>query len=133
MKITAQQIADVLEGVVEGNPSVEVWTLSKIEEAKEGSISFLSNEKYTPYIYTTEASIVIVNASFVPDKKLNTTLIKVQDAYGAFSKILEFYAQSKRTELIGIDEKTSIDESAILGENVYVGAFSTIGKNVKIG
>ncbi len=133
MKYTVQQIADVLEGEVAGNPTVEVWTLSKIEEGQEGSISFLSNEKYTPHIYTTRASAVIVNATFVPDKEIKTTLIKVKDAYGAFSKLLQFYSQSRHTEKVGINERTSIDKSAKIGTGVYMGAFSVIGKNVTIG
>ncbi len=133
MKYTAQQIADVLGGEVVGNPAAEVWTLSKIEEGQEGSISFLSNEKYTPYVYTTEASVVIVNTTFVPDKEIKTTLIKVEDAYGAFSKLLQFYAQSRHMEKVGIDKQTSIDESAKIGTDVYVGAFSVIGANVTIG
>ncbi len=133
MKYTVQQIADVLEGVVEGNPTAEVWTLSKIEEGHEGSISFLSNEKYVPYIYSTQASAVIVNTSFAPDKEVKTTLIKVEDAYGAFSKLLQFYAQSKQTALVGVDKQTSIDESAKIGTDVYIGAFTSIGKNVTIG
>ncbi|MBS9766472.1 MAG: UDP-3-O-(3-hydroxymyristoyl)glucosamine N-acyltransferase [Flavobacteriaceae bacterium] len=133
MKYTVQQIADVLEGTVVGNATAEVWTLSKIEEGQEGSISFLSNEKYIPYVYETQASAVIVNASFVPDKEVQTTLIKVEDAYGAFSKLLQFYAQSKQMELVGIDKQTSIDESATIGTDVYIGAFTSVGKNVTIG
>ncbi len=133
MKYTVQQIADVLGGTIVGNTTAEIWTLSKIEEGQEGSISFLSNEKYIPYVYETKASAVIVNASFVPDKEVQTTLIKVEDAYGAFSKLLQFYAQSKHTQLVGIDKQTSIDESATIGTDVYIGAFTSIGKNVTIG
>ena len=91
MKFTAQQIAGILEGDVVGNPDVEVSKLSKIEEGFEGSLTFLANPKYKHYIYSTEASITIVNKTFVPENKIKTTLIKVDDAYLAFSKILEYY------------------------------------------
>lgn len=90
MKITAAQIAEVLEGVVEGDASVQVSTLSKIEEGKPGSISFLSNPKYNHYIYTTDASIVIVNNTFEAERPVKPTLIRVEDAYKAFSKIPDF-------------------------------------------
>ena len=90
MKFTAQQIADILEGDVVGNPEEEVSKLSKIEEGEKGSLTFLSNPKYNPYLYTTNASIAIVNKSFVPEKDVTTTLIKVDNAYKSFSKLLEF-------------------------------------------
>jgi len=93
MKFTAEQIAGILEGTVVGDPSTEVFKLSKIEEGSKGALSFLSNEKYTPYIYTTEASITIVNSDFKPEKPISTTLIKVEDAYEGFSKLLEYYNQ----------------------------------------
>src|SRR5690606_13220280 len=102
------------------------------EEGTEGSLTFLSNPKYTPYIYTTKASITIVNKSFVPDNVLNTTLIKVDDAYKSFSKLLEYYNQVKLNKT-GIDALTSVSQSAELGENIYLGAFTYIGDNVKIG
>ena len=93
MKFTAEQIAGILEGEVVGNPMAEVFRLSKIEEGTEGSLTFLSNPKYLNYIYSTKASVTIVNETFVPESPLTTTLIKVQDAYAAFSKLLEFYNQ----------------------------------------
>ena len=95
MKFTAHQIAEVLKGKIEGNQDVEVNTLSKIEEGKPGSLSFLANPKYTSHIYETKASIVIVNADFVPSKKIESTLIRVEDAYTAFSQLLEMYNQVK--------------------------------------
>jgi UDP-3-O-[3-hydroxymyristoyl] glucosamine N-acyltransferase len=137
MKFTANQIAEILEGEIEGNENAEVYKLSKIEEGENGSLTFLSNPKYTPYIYSTKASIAIVNKDFVPEKKIDTTLIKVEDAYKAFSKILEFYNQVKLTKS-GIETPSYISESATLGENIYLGAFTylsnhvTVGKNVKI-
>lgn len=132
MKFKVKQIAEILGGEVEGNPEAEVWTLSKIEEGKLGSVSFLSNEKYTPYIYTTQATVTIVSKDFVPEKEVSTTLIRVEDSYGAFSKLLEFYEQSKPTKS-GIEKNSAVSDTAILGENVYVGAFTCIGENVIVG
>ena len=132
MNFTAEQIAGILEGDIVGNPDVEVSKLSKIEEGTEGSLTFLSNPKYTPYIYSTKASITIVNKTFVPDNKISTTLIKVDDAYKSFSKLLEYYNQIKLNKL-GIEQPSYISESAVYGEQIYVGAFTYIGENVKIG
>lgn len=132
MKFTAQQIADILDGVIEGNPEAEVDKLSKIEEGKEGSLTFLSNPKYTSYIYDTEASICIVNKTFEKSQPLSTTLIKVEDSYEAFSKLLEVYNQIKLDKK-GIETPSSISESAKLGEEPYIGAFTYIGDNVIIG
>ena len=95
MKFTAQQIADILEGEVVGNPDEEVSKLSKIEEGEKGSLTFLSNPKYNPFLYTTNASITIVNKNFQPEKEIFTTLIKVENAYKSFSKLLEFYNEVK--------------------------------------
>ena len=132
MKFTAQQIADILEGEVVGNPNEEVSKLSKIEEGEEGSLTFLSNPKYNPFLYTTNASIAIVNNSFQLEKEISTTLIKVEDAYKAFSKILEFYNEVKNNKL-GREEPHFISDSAKIGEHEYLGAFSYIGENVVIG
>jgi UDP-3-O-[3-hydroxymyristoyl] glucosamine N-acyltransferase len=132
MKFTANQIAEILEGEIVGNENVVVFKLSKIEEGKEGSLTFLSNPKYKNFIYTTEASIVIVNKDFVAEKEIITTLIKVDDAYNAFSKLLEFYNQVKLNKK-GIEQPTVISETAVIGENLYLGSFSYIGNNVKIG
>jgi UDP-3-O-[3-hydroxymyristoyl] glucosamine N-acyltransferase len=132
VKFTAQQIAGILEGDVVGNPNEEVSKLSKIEEGFKGSLTFLSNPKYTPFIYSTKASITIVNKTFVPENDIETTMIKVEDAYLAFSKILEYYNSIKLTKL-GIEQPSFISESSSYGDNVYIGAFSYIGENVKIG
>jgi UDP-3-O-[3-hydroxymyristoyl] glucosamine N-acyltransferase len=132
MKFTAEQIAGILEGEVVGNPNAEVDTLSKIEEGKEGSLTFLSNPKYNNYIYTTEASITIVNKTFVPEVELKTTLIKVEDAYIAFSKLLEFYDQAKGNKS-GIEQPTVIAETVKYGANLYLGSFSYVGANVTLG
>lgn len=132
MKFTAEQIADILEGTVVGDPNIEVFKLSKIEEGTEGSLTFLSNPKYTPYIYKTEASITIVNADFKAEQALMTTLIKVEDAYEGFSKLLEYYNQIKLNKS-GIEQPCFISETTIVPENSYIGAFAYIGNNVDIG
>ena len=132
MKFTAAQIAGILEGEVEGNPEVEVSKLSKIEEGIPESLSFLSNPKYTQYIYTTKASAVIVDKNFKAENKINTTLIRVDDAYKSFSKLLEYYNQVKMNKT-GIEQPVFISESANYGENIYIGAFAYISDNVKIG
>jgi len=132
VKFTAQQIAGILEGEVVGNPETEVSKLSKIEEGVKGSLTFLANPKYTAYIYKTEASITIVNKTFKPDNELKTTLIKVDDAYRSFSKLLEYYNLVKLNKT-GIEKPSFISDSAKYGENIYIGAFSYLGENVVIG
>ncbi|MCL7754055.1 UDP-3-O-(3-hydroxymyristoyl)glucosamine N-acyltransferase [Polaribacter sp. Z022] len=132
MKFTAQQIADILEGDIVGNPNEEVSKLSKIEEGEKGSLTFLSNPKYNHYLYTTNSSVAIVNKTFIPEKEINTTLIKVENAYKSFSKLLEFYNEVKNNK-VGIEQPNFIAESSKKGTNIYVGAFSYIGENVVIG
>tara|TARA_R110002126_G_scaffold291189_5_gene450863 strand:+ start:9785 stop:10828 length:1044 start_codon:yes stop_codon:yes gene_type:complete len=132
MKFTAQQIADILEGRVVGNPNEEVSKLSKIEEGEKGSLTFLSNPKYNPYLYTTNASIAIVNESFELEKEITTTLIKVENAYKSFSKLLEFYNEVKNNK-IGREDPYFVASSSKIGVNEYLGAFSYIGENVVIG
>lgn len=132
MKFTAKQIAEILEGEIDGNENAEVFKLSKIEEGEKGSLTFLSNLKYTPFIYTTNASVVIVNKNFTPDKELKTVLIKVENAYNAFSKLLEFYDEIKLNK-IGIESPSFVSETAKIGKDIYLGAFSHLGNNVIIG
>ena len=132
MKFTAEQIADILEGDIVGNPQVEVSKLSKIEEGVEGALTFLANPKYTPYIYSTKATIAIVNRDFEPEQEISATLIKVDDAYKSFSKLLEYYNQVKNNK-VGIEQPSYASETATYGENVYLGAFSYLGENVKLG
>jgi len=132
MQFTAQQLALMLNGTVEGDPSVSVSQLAKIEEAKSGSLSFLANPKYEQYLYTTEASIVIVNNDQVLSEPVEATLIRVENAYGAISVLLEMYNTLKLNKT-GIEQPCFIHPSAQLGKNVYVGAFAYIGPNVKIG
>ena len=132
MIFTAQKIADILEGDVVGNPNEEVSTVSKIEEGKVGSLTFLSNPKYKSFLYTTEASVAIVNRDFVLEKEISTTLIKVDNAYKSFSKLLEFYNEVKNNKS-GREEPIFISSSATIGSNEYIGAFAYIGENVKVG
>jgi len=132
MKFTANQIAGILEGEVDGDGEIEVSTLSKIEEGKKGSLTFLANPKYTSYIYTTAASITIVNKNFTAESPVSTTLIRVEDAYKAFSKLLEYYNQVKMNKT-GIEQPVFISESAAYGAEIYIGAFSYLGENVSIG
>jgi len=133
MKFTAQQIADALAGTIDGNPNIEVNNLSKIEEGKPGTLSFLANPKYTSFIYDTLASIVIVNNDFKPDKPVTATLIRVGDAYSSFATLLEMYQQAKGGKRTGISDKASIAESATIGKGVYIGEFASIGENTVIG
>ena len=132
MKFTAAQIAGILEGEVVGNPNAEVYKLSKIEEGTEGSLTFLANPKYTNFIYSTQATIAIVNASFEPEQEITTTLIKVDDAYQSFSKLLEYYNQIKLMKS-GIEQPSVISEGVTYGTDLYLGSFCYVGKNVSIG
>jgi UDP-3-O-[3-hydroxymyristoyl] glucosamine N-acyltransferase len=132
MKFTAAQIAGILNGTVDGDENIAVSKLAKIEEGSKGSLTFLANPKYTHYIYSTQASITIVNNDFVASSDLSTTLIRVENAYKAFSQLLEYYNQVKMNKT-GIENPVFISESAKYGENLYLGAFSYIGENVKIG
>lgn len=133
MKFTAEQIAGILEGVVVGNPAVEVYKLSKIEEGTSGSLTFLANPKYANFIYSTEASITIVNNTFVPESEIKTTLIKVEDAYMSFTKLLQFYDQARKASKVGIEQPSVISANVTYGENLFLGSFSYIGANVTIG
>lgn len=132
MEFTASQIAGILEGEVVGNPEIAVHRLSKIEEGVTGSLTFLANPKYTPYVYSTKASIIIVNRDFTPEQRLSPTLIKVDDAYKSFSKLLSYYNQVKSNKT-GMESPVFISESARYGDNFYMGAFSYLGSNVRIG
>jgi len=132
MKFTATQISEIIDGDIDGNPNEEVHKLSKIEEGEKGSLTFLSNPKYQSYLYTTKASIAIVNKDFVLESKIKTTLIKVEDAYKAFSKLLEYYNQVKLNKS-GIESPNFINDNAKIGKDVYIGALTYIGENVDIG
>jgi UDP-3-O-[3-hydroxymyristoyl] glucosamine N-acyltransferase len=132
MNFSAKQIAGMLDGKIDGDENAEVSKLSKIEEGKPGSLSFLANPKYTQYIYSTKASIVIVNNDFVPEQKISATLIRVTDAYQSFAKLLEIYNQIKLNKA-GISDKAHISGSAQIGKNVYIGEFVFVGDNAEIG
>jgi UDP-3-O-[3-hydroxymyristoyl] glucosamine N-acyltransferase len=132
MEFTAAQIAGFLKGTVEGNPREKVFNLSKIDEGKPGTLTFLANPKYTPYVYTTEASIIVVNSDFAAVQPVTRTLIRVADAYSSFATLLEMFDQSK-SGITGISPNSAIDPSAVLGEKVSVGDFTVIGKKVTIG
>ena len=133
MQFTAQQIADFLQGTVEGSPNVTVSAFGKIEEAKSGELSFLANPKYEDYLYTTGASVVIVNNSLVLKQPVSNTLIRVQDAYLAFASLLELYQQQRLSVQTGIEQPAFIHETATIGEHVYIGAFAYIGAGAHIG
>jgi UDP-3-O-[3-hydroxymyristoyl] glucosamine N-acyltransferase len=132
MQFTAKQIADFIGGRVEGNENATVSTFAKIEEGKEGAITFLSNPKYTPYIYETKASIVLINEDVQLEKPVSATLIRVKNAYECVAKLLQMYAASlpKKT---GVHPLAFVSESAQIGKDVYIGPFTFVGEGVKIG
>ena len=132
MQFTAKQIAEFIGGRVEGNEQATVSTFAKIEEATEGAITFLSNPKYTSYIYDTKASIVLVNDDLELEHPVESTLIRVPNAYECVAKLMQMYAASlpKKT---GIDPLAFVSKTAEIGKDVYVGPFTYIGEDVKIG
>lgn len=133
MDFKASDIAAFLNGKVVGNADVKISDVSKIEEGKPGTLTFLANIKYENFIYKTEASVVLVNKNFVPREKINATLILVDDAYQALASLLDLYEQTKMATKIGIEQPSFIDESSTIGKDIYVGAFAYVGKNCKIG
>ena len=132
ISFTAEQIATVLNGIIEGDSSVEVNNFSKIEDGKPGTLTFLANPKYTHYIYTTEASIVLVNNDFVAEHPIKATLIRCFNAYASLAILLDMVEKSK-PQKTGIEPMVHIASNAKLGEDVYVGAFTYIDSNVQIG
>ncbi len=132
MEFTAQQIAQLIEGTVDGNPETLLTSVSKIEEGKEHSLTFFANAKYEHFVYTTKASAIIVNKDFVPQQPVKAALIRVPDAYQALAKLLEMYEQMQ-PQKVGIEQPSFISPSAQVGEFAYVGAFAYIGENAKIG
>ena len=137
MEFTAEQIAGLLNGEIVGQANIKINNISKIEEGKEGTLAFLANPKYTPYIYSTKASVVLVNKDFKPEKEVKATMIRVDNAYEAFASLLEVYQQYKSNKT-GISKSATVEESAkvgkdvYLGANIYIGENSTIGNNTKI-
>lgn len=132
MEFTAKQIADLLGGSVEGDESTRVSKLSRIEEGVTGSLSFLANPAYTSYVYETGASLVIVNRDFIPEKKITATLVRVDNAYESFTRLLELYNTLQRDKK-GIDSGAFVEESAQMGQDCYLGSGAYIGKNVHLG
>ena len=132
MEFSAKQIAEFIQGEVVGDENATVHTFAKIEEGVPGAISFLSNPKYTPHLYDTKSSIVLINKDFEIEHEVKTTLIKVDNAYECLAKLLNLYEMSKPKKQ-GIDALAFISPSAKIGENVYIGAFAYIGENAVIG
>lgn len=133
MQFTAAQIAMLINGKTEGNAAAVVHSFGKIEEARGGQLSFLANPKYEEYLYTTQASVIIINESLELKQPVTPTLIRVQDAYSAFASLLAKYQELKTQQLTGIQEPAYISKTASLGEHIFVGAFVHIGEQVKIG
>lgn len=132
MEFTAKQIADLIQGRVEGDENAKVTTFAKIEEGVPGAISFLSNPKYTHYIYDTLSSVVLINEDVELEKPVSPTLIRVKNAYECVAKLLQFY-ESMKPRKTGIDPLASIAASAKIGKDVYIGAFTVVGENTVIG
>lgn len=132
MEFTAKQIAAYIGGEIVGDENATVHTFAKIEEGMPGALSFLSNPKYTAYIYDTQSSIVLVNSDFVPEKSINATLIKTANAYESLAKLMMLY-ESVKPKKQGISSMASIAESATIGENVYIGPFVCIGEKAVVG
>ena len=133
MQFTAKQIAELINGKIEGDPDVAVSSFGKLEEATEGQLAFLANPKYEDFLYTTNASIIIINDSLEVEKKLKATLIRVPDAYSSFAVILTAYSEMAKANLTGIQEPSYISKSAKIGENVFIGAFAYLGNDVILG
>lgn len=133
MEFTAKQIADFLQGKIEGNPDIVVNDFAKIEEGKAGTICFLANPKYNHYIYDTEASIILINDNFVIERPVCATLIRVENAYEAVAKLLTFYEQNTQTKRTGISQLAFVAPTAKIGKNAYIEPFVVINDGVEIG
>ncbi|HTX88186.1 MAG TPA: UDP-3-O-(3-hydroxymyristoyl)glucosamine N-acyltransferase [Bacteroidales bacterium] len=132
MEYSAQEIAAVLNGTVDGDPGVRISRLSKIEEGEPGTMTFLANPAYTEFIYTTRASVVVVNRDFTPVRSLQATMIRVENAYDAFARLLEIFTRMNDQQT-GVSPFAFVSKTARLGENVYLGEFVSVGENVEIG
>lgn len=133
MEFTINQIAAMLGGQVQGDGNEKINMLAKIQDAKKGQLAFLSNPKYEQYIYTTQASVVIVKKDFIPRKEISTNLILVDDPYSGFTSLLEEYHKMINFQKTGIEQPSYMGENSVTGNNIYRGAFSYIGSKVKIG
>lgn len=132
MELTAKQIAEFVGGRIEGNENAAIHTFSKIEEGREGAISFLSNPKYTHYLYDTKSTIVLINEDVQLEKPVTPTLIRVKNAYECVAKLLQLY-ESMKPKKTGVDSLAFVSPSAKIGQDVYIGPFTYIGENVEIG
>ncbi len=133
MEFTLAQIAEIISASIEGDANAIVKTVCKIEAGFEGGLTFLANPKYTHYIYETKATAAIVNKDFVPEKNVPCALLRVENSYFAFAKLLDFYSQMMKNSKVGVSKMACIAESAKIGENVYIGEFVSVGENVVIG
>lgn len=133
MHFNAAQIASLIHGTIEGDAAAIVASFGKIEEAQSGQLTFLANPKYEEYLYTTKASIIIINDAQEIKQPVAPTVIRVKDAYSAFATILSAYQQMATQQMVGIEQPSFISSSAKIGENIFVGAFTYIGANVVIG
>jgi UDP-3-O-[3-hydroxymyristoyl] glucosamine N-acyltransferase len=133
MKFPASQIALIVNGKIEGNPDTTVSSFGKIEEAKEGQLTFFANSKYEEFLYSTKASVIIINDAYELKQPLSAALIRVPDAYTAFATLLTKYQEIMQQQLSGIQQPVYIAKSASYGSNVFIGAFAYLGENVKVG
>src|SRR4051812_47184645 len=133
MQFTAAQISILLNGKIEGNADVTVSSFGKIEEAEQGQLTFLANPKYEDHLYTTNASIAIINEAYELRQPVTPTLIRVADAYSAFAQLLSKYQEMATQQMKGIQQPSFIAASARIAEDVYVGAFSYVGEQVRLG
>ena len=133
MQFPASQIALIVNGKVEGDANIAVFSFGKIEEAKEGQLTFFANSKYEEFLYRTKASIVIINEGYELKHPIKATIIRVQDAYTAFATLLSKYQEIMQQQLIGVQEPSYISKTASYGKNVFIGAFAYLGENVKLG
>lgn len=133
MQFPASQIAMLINGKVEGDPHAAVISFGKIEEATAGQLTFFANPKYEEYLYKTKASVVIINDAFELKQPVNATIIRVADAYSAFATLLSKYQEIMQQQLSGVQEPSYISKTAAYGQQVFIGAFSYLGENVKVG
>ena len=133
MTFTANQIAVLLQGKIEGNPESTVHSFGRIEEAQEGQLAFLANPKYEDYLYTTSASVIIVGDKLPLKQDIAATLIRVADPYSAFANLLHYYQELKTSQLNGIQQPSFVSPTATIANNVFIGAFAYVGENTSIG
>ncbi|MDE5636201.1 MAG: UDP-3-O-(3-hydroxymyristoyl)glucosamine N-acyltransferase, partial [Muribaculaceae bacterium] len=133
MQFSAQQIAALVGGTVEGNGDASVSTFAKIEEGTPGAISFLANPKYTPYIYETKSSIVLVSKDFVPEKPVSATLIRVEDPYATVARLLDMVSKMTASHPVGVEQPSYVANGVAIPDDAYIGAFAYVGEGAVIG